>query len=167
MENAVRPCRSLIPLLLLLLTGCAAVVEQWKPPQVVLAGISPQAIGLDRQSFVVRLRVKNPNDRPLPIEALTYRLAIEGTEIARGDTALGQEIPAFGKAMVDLKVNSNLLAVLPAISMAAATQERLHWTIAGTVSIAGGLVALPYWYSGAVDTRSLIEQAGAFGPMRR
>jgi hypothetical protein len=29
-------------------------------------------------------------------------------------------------------------------------RQRSHWRITGTVSVAGTLVALPYWYSGAV-----------------
>jgi len=42
-----------------------------------------------------------------------------------------------------LKVHSGLLAVLPALSIAAATQEKLHRRITETVSVAGGSSLYP------------------------
>jgi len=47
------------------------------------------------------------------------------------------------------------------------TRQRSHRRITGTVSVVGRPVALPYWYSGAVASASIMEQAGVLRPMRR
>ncbi len=65
-----------------LFSGCASLTQPWQAPEVALVGIRVKEITLARQTFVVTLAVRNPNDRPLPIKAMSYRIQIVGSEVA-------------------------------------------------------------------------------------
>jgi LEA14-like dessication related protein len=141
----------------LLVVGCASVTESWETPEVALVGLQPTAIGFERQSFIARLRITNPNDRTLPIQRMTYRLSVEGNEIANGAGELDRQIPAFGEETVDVEVNSNLLDLLSKLPVLALQNDSLEWTISGTVGVLGGMLPLPYRYSGEIDPRALMS----------
>lgn len=142
-----------------LLAGCASLTRPWEAPEVALAGVSVGEIGLARQTFVVTLSVRNPNDRALPIEALTYRLSLEGVELAQGSSALESQIPAFGEAMVDVEVVSSLLGVAGQLPAMALKDSPLEWQVTGTATLTGGLLRLPYRYSGEIDPARLLSGA--------
>ncbi len=61
----------------------------------VCCGMRVKEFTLARQTFVVTLVVRNPNDRPLPITAMSYRIQIEGSEAAQGASVLDRQAPAF------------------------------------------------------------------------
>ncbi|MGA7982070.1 MAG: LEA type 2 family protein [Chromatiaceae bacterium] len=138
------------------LTGCASLSENWKAPELALVGVRPKALALEQQSFIVRLRVENPNDRTLPLSAMTYRISLEGRELAHGATELERTIPPFGEETVDVEVSSNLVALLPQLSIFALSRDKLRWKISGTVTLASGLFPLPFWYSGEIDPRAVM-----------
>ncbi len=163
---AVRPMgQRPLPRLLLLVAlgavlacGCAGLTRPWQAPEVALRGLQVKELGLSRQSFLVTLAVRNPNDRTLPVKAMTYRLELEGRELATGASRLDRQIPAFAEALVDVQVEGNLLglaAQLPALALKAGP---LDWTVSGTATLAGGLVTLPYRYSGQVDPAELLAR---------
>jgi len=64
-----------LAVLLLAIAGCAGLAQPWEAPEVMVTSLRPEHIGLDEQSLLVGLRIKNPNDRTLPINAMTYKLA--------------------------------------------------------------------------------------------
>lgn len=157
--NAYRPTFPLIACAILALAGCATLTKPWNTPEVSLAGLRATELGLARQSFIVRLRVRNPNDRTLPIKAMTYRLFLEDNELANGAGELDRQIPAFGEETVEVEVNGNLLALVPQLPILAMKQGDLAWKISGTLTVAGGLITLPYRYSGEIDPKALLSQA--------
>ncbi|MBK5966393.1 Water stress and hypersensitive response domain-containing protein [Thiocystis minor] len=146
---------ALLVLMTGLLPGCASLVESWKAPEVALIGLQPKELGLTRQVFIATLAVKNPNDRTLPIKAMTYRLALEGQDVAEGGGALDRQIPAFGETTVDVEVIGSLLGLLQQLPVLALKERPLNWTVSGTATLAGGLITLPYRYSGKIDAREL------------
>ncbi len=146
-------------LLVALLAGCASLTKSWIAPKVALSGLQVKELGLARQTFLATLLVKNPNDRALPIKAMTYVLSLEGNEVARGDSTLEKQIPAFGEANVDVEVVSGLLDLAARLPALALKDEPLGWTIAGTFTLTGGLITLPYRYSGTIDPVALMSGA--------
>lgn len=142
-----------------LLSGCAGLTRTWKAPEVALSSLRVKDLGLARQTFIVTLAVRNPNDRTLPIKAMTYRLKLEGNELAEGASRLDRQIPAFGEAMVDAEVAGSLLGLLGQMPALALRDEPLDWSISGTATIADGLLTLPYRYSGQVDPKALLALA--------
>ena len=141
-----------------LLGGCASVTESWQAPEVAVTAIRPQQLTLQQQTMQVGLKIRNPNDRTLPIKAMTYRLSLEGREIATGGGVLDRQIPAFGEETVDVSVvgdGAGLVGMLPALAL----QSRpWRYKIAGTATVAG-VLPLPYSYSGEIDAQSLLRQS--------
>jgi hypothetical protein len=155
-----QPARNVMTALaLLVVTGCATITQPWQSPEVAPLGLRVAELGPQRQVFVVTLAVKNPNDRTLPIKAMTYRLTLDGKELAQGSSTLERQIPALGEERVEVEVAANLLGVVPQLPALALQGRPLDWTVVGTVTIADGLLTLPYRYSGQVDAATLLAQA--------
>jgi hypothetical protein len=151
-----------------LLAGCASLTKPWQSPEVSLVGLQPKELSLARQVFVATLAVRNPNDRTLPIKAMTYRLKLDGQELAEGGGALDRQIPAFGESTVDVEVVGSLLGLAQYLPALAVRQGPLDWTVSGTATIADGFLTLPYRYSGQVDPQELLSQAArATGTLRQ
>jgi LEA14-like dessication related protein len=145
--------------LLIAATGCAGVTRPWLAPEVALVSLKPQQVTLQEQSFLVGLRIKNPNDRMLPIKAMTYRLSLEGTEIAGGGGKLERQIPAFGEEAVEVSVTGSaatLAGMLPGLML---KSQPLRYRVAGTVTVAG-VLPIPYRYTGEIDPQTLLLMAG-------
>jgi LEA14-like dessication related protein len=87
---------------------------------------------------------------------MTYRISVEGRELAHGATELERTIPPFGEETVDVEVSSNLVALLPQLSIFALSRDKLRWKLSGTVALASGLFTLPFWYSGEIDPRAVM-----------
>ena len=146
-----------------LLLGCAGVSESWQSPEVTLVAVQPKALSLTHQVFLVRLEVKNPNDRTLPVQAMTYRLSLEGEVVATGRGELERQIPAQGSAEVEVEVVGDLVGLATRLPGLLQADRPLHWTISGTAALAGGLVVLPYSRSGSLDPQSLAAGEGRGG----
>jgi len=147
---------ALIALLVGLIAACASPLQSWQTPEVSLIGLQPKQLGLARQVFIATLGVRNPNDRALPVKGLRYRLALEGQEVAEGSARLDRQIPAHGEAAVDVEVISNLLTIAPQLLLLARQETPLQWTVVGSLSVAGGLIDLPYRYSGTLDPHQIM-----------
>lgn len=150
---------AMLALMLGLLSGCANLTQPWKSPEVTLVGLQPKELTSTRQVFLTNLLIKNPNDRTLPIKAMTYRLALEGKQVAEGGGALERQIAPFGEERVDVEVIGSLLGLAQQLPMLMGKNRPLEWTVSGTVALAGGLVTLPYRYSGKVDAQALMAGA--------
>jgi LEA14-like dessication related protein len=148
----------LVFLCTLLVTGCASLSEPWQVPEVAFAGLRVTEFTLARQTFVVILVVRNPNDRTLPIKAMTCRLQVEGSEVVQGASTLDRQIPAFGHALVDVEVAGSLLDLIQQLPSLALKDEPIDWTVSGTATIADGFLTLPYRYSGQVNARTLLSR---------
>ncbi|MBK1633186.1 hypothetical protein CKO31_21010 [Thiohalocapsa halophila] len=142
----------------LLLTACASLTRDWLPPEVQVTSITPERIALDQQTLRVRLSLRNPNDRMLPIKAMTYKLSLEGTQIAEGGGELDKQIPAFGEAPVEVTVVADAAKALGLLPRLALRREPIGYRIAGTVTVAG-VVPIPYRWSGEIEPEKLLRSA--------
>ncbi|UHD15197.1 LEA type 2 family protein [Thiocapsa bogorovii] len=148
-------------LVVYLAAGCAGLTASWTAPEVALLGVQPKLVGLDRQSFLVNLGVTNPNDRALPIKALSYRVQVEGQDLADGASELARLIPAGGTEQVDVEVNSNLLGLMPSLPGLLLAKDTLAWTVSGIAYVDAGGVRLPVPYrrSGTIAPGDLLSGA--------
>jgi len=113
---------------------------------------------MEGQSELLGLRIRNPNDRMLPIKAMTYRLSLEGDEVARGGGALDRQIPAFGEETVEVSLDGDaglLLRKRPALAL---QKPPWDYRIAGTATVAG-FVPIPYRHSGEIDPKQIVRAA--------
>jgi LEA14-like dessication related protein len=147
-----------------LVSGCASLTQSWIAPEVALAGLRIKELTLLRQVFIVTLTVKNPNDRTLPIKSMTYRLKLEGNELAQGSSRLDRQIPPLGTAPVEVEVVSSLLGITQQLPALALKDRPLDWTVSGTASLANGLLPLPYRWSGQIDAKALLSTMNGGSP---
>ncbi|BAP78008.1 hypothetical protein MT1_0832 [Pseudomonas sp. MT-1] len=103
------PLRSAVPvvrllsvcLLALTLASCAAFFDH-DPLNVQVAGIQPlPGEGLELR-MAVKLRVQNPNDRPLDYDGVALELEINGRNLASGVSDASGTIPRFGETVLSV-----------------------------------------------------------------
>lgn len=101
------------------LAACSGLPYNAKPPKVSVAEVDVRSLGLFEQRFDVGLRVSNPNDFDLGIEALEFELELNGRAFAKGLTRVSALIPATSSTVmrVDAVTQSrDLLKQIKALS---------------------------------------------------
>jgi len=147
-----------VPALLLLfgLAACAGLTRPWTQPEVMVTSIRPQELALNRQTLLVGLRIHNPNDRMLPVKAMTYTLSLEGEEIASGGGALERQIPAFGETTTEVTVTGDAGRILTRLPALALQDRPWQYQVAGVMTVAG-VVPIPYRYTGELDPEQVVR----------
>jgi len=147
--------RLLLPLVLLVtifLGACATLSPYKESPRVSLVSIQPQEMKFLEQRFALQLRILNPNNVAIPVEGLSYSIEINGREFAYGVSRQAVEIPAFGEALLDVEVVSNLLNVMQQLqALSGETRESLDYRLKGKISLANSPLSLPFDYSGELS----------------
>ena len=92
--------RWLILLLAFGLAACSSLPYHTKPPKVSVADVNIKSLGIFEQHFDVGLRVSNPNDFDLMIEALEFELELNGRAFATGLTRMSALIPALSSTVL-------------------------------------------------------------------
>lgn len=96
--------RLLVLFIALGLVACSGLPLNAVAPKVSVASVSIQSLGVFEQRFDVGLRVSNPNDFDLKIEALEFDLEVNGRPFASGLAPVATLIPATSS--VELKVDA-------------------------------------------------------------
>jgi LEA14-like dessication related protein len=94
------------------LAACAALAPHYDRPQLAVVGVELESAQLLTQRFRVRIRVINPNDHPLPIQAISFTIELEGDRFGVGATAAAFTIPARGEGSFDALVTTDLATAL-------------------------------------------------------
>jgi LEA14-like dessication related protein len=144
--------RALAVLLTALLAGCAGPGAYREPPRVSLVSIQPSELGVFEQRYGLQLRILNPNDTALPVEGMHYSLQINDREFAYGVSRQPVSIPAYGEALLDVDVVSNLLGVLQQLQEAnTGKRESLKYRLSGSLSLKNHRGKLPFDYQGELS----------------
>ena len=94
----------------------------------------------------------------LLVKEATYRLEVEGHEIAKGTGNIDQQIPAFGEGVVDVAVHTSLLDLSRGIPALALTGGDWNYEISGILKLAGGFIPVPFHDSGEVEAAQVMGQ---------
>lgn len=94
--------RLLVLLLALGLAACSSLPLNALMPRVSVAAIDIKSLGLFEQHFDVGLRLTNPNDFDLRIEALDFDLEVNGQAFAKGMARTTMLIPAASSIVVQV-----------------------------------------------------------------
>ena len=92
-----------------MLAGCAHTETLVAPPEVRLTSVELEKASFDRQTFLLGFDVGNPNPFPLPISSIRYRISLDETRFAGGETAAEFTVPAGGENRFLLSVELDLL----------------------------------------------------------
>lgn len=138
-----------------LVFGCATPSDVI-PPKVSLVGFTPEGGNLFEQRFRVDLRISNANDFDIPLDGLSFEMAVNGAHFATGLSNETVEIPRLGSDVVRVRATASSVDLFRNL-LTVAQQGRLDYQIKGTALI-GGITrdTVPFERSGRL---SLIPDA--------
>lgn len=116
---------------LLTLNGCAVFNKSYTEPDITLANVEMLKSNLWEQSFRLRLRVDNPNDRSLPIRGMHYQVYLNNMRLATGVTDRAFTVPAYGSEYFELTVRSNIWRHLGGLMDMVEHQQPIDYRIDG------------------------------------
>ena len=157
----VRINKILIPSILLLLTifGCAGVGQRLEPPRVKMANIRPESFNFLETVFEVQLRVFNTNDTPLTIRGVESEIEINGKPFAFGVSVSDVEIPAYGTALLPMRVYSSVFDIIKS-AVGLQNQDQLNYHIKGKLRLGGSAFpsTLPFESEGHISLPDIPER---------
>jgi LEA14-like dessication related protein len=112
-KRTARYWQSLLPAIVCMLSACASVESVVSSPTVNLRGMQMTEFSFTGQTFVLDFDVSNPNPFPLPVNSVTYGVALDGHTFASGNTQGSFSVPAGGDSEFAISVDLNLLQTAP------------------------------------------------------
>ena len=111
--------RSLAPLAaaVLALAGCA-MFQHEDPPKVTLVGVEPAAGEGLEERMQLKLRVQNPNEKPIDYDGIYVEVDLQGKSFGSGVSNASGTVPGFGETVVTVPLTISVLGIVSdAISM--------------------------------------------------
>jgi LEA14-like dessication related protein len=135
------------------LAACTGLPLNAVPPKVSVAEVEIKSVGFFEQRFDIVLRVSNPNDFDLKIEALEFDLDVNGHPFATGQASAATLVAAASSTMLRVDAvtqSTNLIRQIKALS-----QDTLK-------------EGVPYRITGRIKTDQssrwiLFDHAGVYG----
>jgi len=142
-------------LVVLALGGCSFFVPKLETPKLSVVNVEMQKSDLWEQRMKVRMRVANPNDRPIPVKGLTVALEVQGQELAHGVSGAAFNVPALGEAEFDMNMTANMAgALLKLLGSGNQLKDEVDYRVKGKLSLAEGLMrSIPFEDSGTFRLR--------------
>ena len=144
-------------LLCLLLSACTTMLTS-RPlaPKVAVDSVKAEKIGLTRQNVLFRLAVSNPNNFDLPLQALNFIAAVDGVELAQGQSMERVTIPANGRAMLEVHVSTSINKFLGQLLLAANQNRKdIAYDVRGFVKLSNWPARIPFDVDGALENPAL------------
>jgi LEA14-like dessication related protein len=138
--------RSVLCLLLVLPAACSVLTPKLETPKLSVVNVALQKSDLWEQRMKVRMRVENPNDRPIPVKGLTVALEVQGQELAHGISGASFDVPALGEAEFDMNMTANMAgALLKLLGSGSRVGDQVDYRVRGKLSLSAGLVrSIPF-----------------------
>ncbi len=120
-----------------LLCGCAGL-GFGEPVNVSVVGMEPlPGQGMEGR-FLVKLRVQNPNDRPIVYDGVSIELDLRGSRLATGVSDERGTVPRFGESIVQVPVSVPVSALVrQALGFAAGDRTRSDYRLRGRLASSG------------------------------
>jgi LEA14-like dessication related protein len=145
--------RALLVCCTLLAAGCASTLRL-EAPKLSVVSMNVQSADIFSQRMLVRMRVLNPNARELPVKGISYRIEIDGAQLAQGLADKPFVVPAMGEAEFDVQVTANLASALSQLLGRRGSRDSLEYRLVGNVSLSSGFLRrIPFDERGSVDLK--------------
>ncbi|MFO1468807.1 MAG: LEA type 2 family protein [Steroidobacteraceae bacterium] len=140
---------------MVVVSGCALFTPKFERPNLAVTNIQMLEGNFFSQTFLVTLKIQNPNDRALPVNGLAADLKIAGEPFATGVTNRAFNVPALGEAEFDMRVNANMaLGVLKILSRSPEQRDAIDYELNGKVSIDLPFMrSIPFHQNGALSLK--------------
>jgi LEA14-like dessication related protein len=140
----------------LMLGGCSLFVPKFETPQLSVMNVELQKSDLWEQRMKVRMRVMNPNDRPIPVKGLTVALEVQGQELAHGVSGASFNVPALGEAEFDMNMTANMAGALIRLLGKGGDPlgDQVEYRVTGKISLSEGMLrSIPFEDRGTFKLR--------------
>lgn len=139
----------------LLSSSCSLFVPKFDTPQLSVVNVEMQKSDLWEQRMKVRMRVVNPNDRPIPVKGLTVALEVQGEQLAHGVSGASFNVPALGEAEFDMNMTANMAgALIRLLGKGDQVRDQVDYRITGNISLSAGLLrSIPFEDRGTFKLR--------------
>jgi LEA14-like dessication related protein len=135
----------------LVLAGCGVLGPQFETPQLDVVGLELLDSGFFQQSVKVRMKVRNPNSRALPVKGVNADLELAGEKFASGVSGDRFTVPAFGESEFDMVVSGNMAGALLRVLTSRKERKEIEYRLKGKVNLAEGILrSIPFNESGRV-----------------
>lgn len=139
----------------LLISGCGAMGVRQRP-QVSLADVGLERIGLFEQRLSLALRVQNPNGSDMEIRGLSCTLDINGQRFAQGGSSQRVTVPAYGDTLLKVSANAGTGSVLRQLqAFAVGGRETIDYRLQGLAEVSG-LGQVPFDQAGDIPLTPLL-----------
>lgn len=132
------------------LAACSGLPSNALAPKVSVAEVNIKSLGLFEQRFDVSLRVNNPNDFDIKIEALDFDLEVNGRAFAKGLARTTMLIPAMSSERLHVEAvtqSKNLLQQIKTLPPEA-LKDGVPYRVQGRVKTDKSSKWLPFDHSG-------------------
>jgi LEA14-like dessication related protein len=145
-------------LFLIFIAGCAGVGQRLEPPRVKLANIRPESFNVLETVFDVQLRVFNTNETAIQIRGIESEIEINGKTFAFGVSESDVEIPAYGTALLPLRVYSSVFDIIKSAA-GLHNQKQLSYHIKGKLRLGASTFprVLPFESEGKISLPDISE----------
>ncbi len=122
---------------LFLLSACATLSPN-DPLNVGLVGVEPvPGEGMELR-MLVKLRVQNPNDRPVSYDGIAVTLEVRGMDLATGVSDASGSVPRYGEAVVSVPVTVSAFSMLRQVySIVTGDRTKVSMVVRGKLSGTG------------------------------
>ena len=124
------------------LTACPSLPTQ--KPEVTLVNVTPQSATFFEQSFVVKLRIQNPNEKPFTADGIAFQLSLNGEKLGQGVSNSKIDVPAYGEGEVDVTVRTTLASWLKQFGSKGMRRGNMPYEISGHLNGLQGIGAIPF-----------------------
>jgi LEA14-like dessication related protein len=139
-------------LLGLALTACSALPMNAEQPKISVADINLVAAGLLEQKFALGLRIQNPNDFELSVNAISFDLELNGKPFVTGLSGKAINVPRFGSGVMKVEGISNGFALFnQAVGLANGEKKTFSYRLTGTARIGENFSRLPFDQKGEIE----------------
>lgn len=145
----------------MLLAACASTESLVTAPRVDLTGIELEKAGFDRQTFLLRFAVSNPNAFPLPVRTIRYQVMLDDERFAGGETAAAFTIPAGGEDDFVISVELDILGSASQVAsmLVGGVPEQVSYRVEGSLTVDVPFAKpMPFSSTGSVPVGSQLSR---------
>lgn len=114
--------------------GCAGF-GFGEPVSVVVVGIDPIPGESMEARFALRLRVQNPNERPLEFDGIHVELDVRGSRLASGVSAQRGTVARFGETVITVPMSVSVIGIIrQAVDFATGQRVRADYAMRGRLA---------------------------------
>jgi LEA14-like dessication related protein len=127
------------------LAACSALPMNAEQPKISVADINLASAGLLEQKFTLGLRIQNPNDFELAVNAISFDLELNGKPFVSGLSGKAVSIGKFSSGVMQVEGISNGFALLnQALDVAKGEKKTFSYRLKGTARIGDNFMRLPF-----------------------